>query len=142
MMLSSHIKATELAKALLSFKDLFLIGFFLSIGFTKLPDLTMFSAGLLLCLLLLVKMLLYFAVFTRLKLRVRTAFLSGMVLNNYSEFGLIVVAVCVNAGWLTDEWLVIVAIAASLSFIFTSVYYKHAHSQYANNAGLLRQKLD
>ncbi len=138
MMLSSHIKATELAKALLSFKDLFLIGFFLSIGFTKLPDLTMFSAGLLLCLLLLVKMLLYFAVFTRLKLRVRTAFLSGMVLNNYSEFGLIVVAVCVNAGWLTDEWLVIVAIAASLSFIFTSVYYKHAHSQYANNAHKLR----
>lgn len=138
MVLSSHVKATELAKALLSFKDLFLIGFFLSIGFTQLPDLSMFVAGVMLCLILIVKFMIYFAVLTRLKLRVRTAFLSGMVLNNYSEFGLIVVAVCVNVDWLTEEWLVIVAIAASLSFIFTSAYYRKAHSQYANRADKLR----
>jgi predicted Kef-type K+ transport protein len=138
MILSSHVKAMELAKALLSFKDLFLIGFFLSIGFKQLPDISMFVAGFMLCLMLIVKMMLYFAVLTRLKLRVRTAFLSGMVLNNYSEFGLIVVAVCVELQWLTEEWLVIVAIAASLSFIFTSAYYRKAHSQYANNARKLR----
>ncbi|TDF41539.1 potassium transporter Kef [Alteromonadaceae bacterium M269] len=138
MLLSSHTKSTELTKALMSFKDLFLIGFFLSIGFTKLPDLAILLSGFLLCLLLLIKMMLYFTVFTRLKLRARTAFLSGMVLNNYSEFGLIVVAVCVNAKWLTEEWLVIVAVAASLSFIFTSAIYRKAHSQYANNAHKLR----
>jgi predicted Kef-type K+ transport protein len=37
MLLASHGKANELAKALLSFKDLFLVGFFLSIGMTALP---------------------------------------------------------------------------------------------------------
>ena len=36
-LLSGHGKSVELAKSLLSFKDIFLIGFFLSIGFTALP---------------------------------------------------------------------------------------------------------
>jgi predicted Kef-type K+ transport protein len=138
MILSAHTKSTELTKALLSFKDLFLIGFFLLIGFTKLPDLSILFAGSILCVFLVLKMFLFFAIFTRLKLRARTAFLSGMVLNNYSEFGLIVVAVCVGAGWLQDDWLVIVAVAAALSFVFTSVMYRFSHNQYANNAHKLR----
>lgn len=138
MMLSAHSKSTELTKALLSFKDLFLIGFFLLIGFTKLPDLHILLAGSILCVFLILKMTLFFAIFTRLKLRARTAFLSGMVLNNYSEFGLIVVAVCVNAGWLQDDWLVILAVAAALSFVFTSGVYRFSHNQYANNAHRLR----
>ena len=37
-LLSGHDKAAELSKSLLSFKDVFLIGFFLSIGFTALPQ--------------------------------------------------------------------------------------------------------
>jgi glutathione-regulated potassium-efflux system ancillary protein KefC len=138
MMLSAHSKSTELTKALLSFKDLFLIGFFLLIGFTKLPDLNILLAGSILCVFLILKMTLFFAIFTRLKLRARTAFLSGMVLNNYSEFGLIVVAVCVSAGWLQDDWLVILAVAAALSFAFTSGVYRFSHNQYANNAHRLR----
>jgi predicted Kef-type K+ transport protein len=138
MMLSAHSKSTELTKALLSFKDLFLIGFFLLIGFTKLPDLNILLAGSILCVFLILKMTLFFAIFTRLKLRARTAFLSGMVLNNYSEFGLIVVAVCVSAGWLQDDWLVILAVAAALSFAFTSGVYRFSHNQYANNAHKLR----
>ena len=138
MMLSSHTKSTELTKALLSFKDLFLIGFFLLIGFTRLPDFSILLAGSILCVFLILKMSLFFAIFTRLKLRARTAFLSGMVLNNYSEFGLIVVAVCVNAGWLQDDWLVILAVAAALSFVFTSAMYRFSHNHYANNAHRLR----
>ncbi len=138
MMLSAHTKSIELAKALLSFKDLFLIGFFLSIGFTKLPNMDILLAGGILCVFLILKITLFFSIFTRLKLRARTAFLSGMVLNNYSEFGLIVVAVCVNAGWLQNDWLVIIAVAAAFSFIFTSSVYRHSHNQYANNGYKLR----
>ena len=37
MLLAGHSKATELAKSLLAFKELFLVGFFLSIGMTALP---------------------------------------------------------------------------------------------------------
>jgi predicted Kef-type K+ transport protein len=44
LLLSPHFKSTELAKSLLSFKDLFLIGFFLSIGFTALPTVDMIPA--------------------------------------------------------------------------------------------------
>jgi len=138
MLLSAHIKSAELAKALLSFKDLFLIGFFLSIGFVKLPNLEILLAGTILCVFLILKITLFFSIFTRLKLRARTAFLSGMVLNNYSEFGLIVVVVCVDAGWLANDWLVIIAVAAALSFIFTSSVYRHSHNQYANNGYKLR----
>ena len=38
ILLSNQSKSEELAKALMSFKDVFLIGFFLSIGFTALPS--------------------------------------------------------------------------------------------------------
>ena len=52
ILLSQYNKSAELAKTLMSFKDLFLIGFFLSIGFSGLPEWsTLWSALLLTCLL-------------------------------------------------------------------------------------------
>ena len=51
MLVSQHDKAGELARSLLGFKDLFLIGFFLSIGLTALPDLGMLVTAPLICLL-------------------------------------------------------------------------------------------
>ena len=38
MLLANHPKSNELAKALLGFKELFLVGFFLSVGMTALPS--------------------------------------------------------------------------------------------------------
>ena len=131
MLISRHDKAGELAHSLLSFKDLFLIGFFLSIGLTALPDLYMLMMALLLCALLPAKMALFFWLFTRLRLRSRTAFLGSLALGNYSEFGLIVAFLSVDAGWLSEEWLVILALAVSLSFVVTSVAYRRAHTTYA-----------
>ncbi|MDF2180169.1 cation:proton antiporter [Aliiglaciecola sp. CAU 1673] len=131
LLLSNHAKAAELNKALLSFKDLFLIGFFLSIGFTALPTLEMIGLALLLCLLLPIKFLMFFFVFTGLRLRGRTAYLAGLALSNFSEFGLIVVALCVDNSWLPKEWLVILALAVSFSFVFTSVLYRYAHQGYS-----------
>ena len=43
ILLAGHPKADELAKVLLSFKDLFLVGFFLNIGLSGTPDLSAFG---------------------------------------------------------------------------------------------------
>jgi len=130
IMLAQHEKATELSKSLLSFKDLFLIGFFLTIGLTALPTLSMVWMALVFCLFLPFKAMLFFGLFTSLRLRGRTAYLSSLVLGNYSEFGLIVGAVAVSMGLLAESWLVIIALAVSISFVFTSILYKDSHSQY------------
>ena len=139
LLLSSHVKASELSKSLLSFKDLFLIGFFLSIGFTALPTWEMLAMALFIVILIPSKFIFYFLILTRLKLRGRTAFLSGLSLSNYSEFGLIVVAVSVAQGWLEEEWLVILAIAVSISFVISSIAYKHAHRIYTQRKKLINR---
>ncbi|MFC3095704.1 potassium transporter Kef [Alteromonas sediminis] len=130
LLLARHGKAVELAKSLMSFKDLFLIGFFLSIGLTALPDTPMLLTGLALCLLLPLKFAMFYFLFMALRLRARTAFLSSLVLGNYSEFGLIVGALAVSLGMLDANWLVIIAISVSTSFVFTSIAYKSSHQQY------------
>jgi hypothetical protein len=43
--------------------------------------------------------------------------LASLSLTSYSEFGLIVAALGVSNGWIDSEWLVVIAIALSLSFI-------------------------
>ena len=130
MLISYHPKATELYKSLMSFKDLFLIGFFLSIGFTALPNMEMILVALAITLLIPIKSLMFFGIFTLLKLRARTAFLSSLILSNYSEFGLIVMALCIQYGWFDKEWLVVLALAVSFSFVLTSIFYSSAHSYY------------
>lgn len=133
MYLASHAKATEITKSLLSFKDLFLIGFFLSIGFTALPTFEMLGIALALTLLLPIKFLMFFFIFIKLRLRARTAFLAALALANFSEFGLIVASLSAKYGWLSKEWLVILSLAVSISFIITNVLYNFAHEYYAKN---------
>ncbi|WP_415893482.1 cation:proton antiporter [Neptuniibacter sp. PT8_73] len=130
MLLSTHPKASELTKSLLSFKDIFLIGFFLSIGFTALPDWSMIGMAAILAVLIPLKYIMFFGIFTRMNLRGRTSYLCALALSNFSEFGLIVAYVSVENNWLSKEWLVILALAVSLSFILTSVVYRSAHSFY------------
>ncbi len=130
IMLAKSSKASELAKSLLGFKDLFLIGFFLTIGLSALPNLEMTLVALFFAVLLPFKFLLFFTFFIGFKLRARTSFLSSLVMSNYSEFGLIVMAVAVSTGMLSNEWLVIVALAVSFSFLVTSLLYRKSHYQY------------
>ena len=130
ILLSQHSKATELTKSLLGFKDLFLIGFFLSIGFVALPTWSMMLMAMALSLFILLKFLLFFYIFTRLQLRSRTAYLAGLALSNFSEFGLIVMALSIDLNWISEEWIVILAIAVSISFVATSVIYPKAHTVY------------
>lgn len=131
LLLSQHAKATELSKSLLSFKDIFLIGFFLSIGFTALPTLEMMPALAVVSFILIIKGVLLFHILAAIGVAGRNMFLGSMVLTNYSEFGLIVAALCVQNDWLERDWLVIIALAVSISFVFTSIFYNYAHTAYA-----------
>lgn len=130
ILLGGHSKATELSKSLMSFKDIFLIGFFLSIGFTAVPTFDMLGAALIMAIALPFKAGLFFLWLTRLKVRSRSAFLAALSLSNYSEFGLIVCSASVMHGLLTKEWLVIMALAVSLSFVFSSIINFKAHDLY------------
>ncbi len=126
LMLSGHPKTNELAKTLLGFKELFLIGFFLGIGLTGLPDPAIILASLVLLAVLPFKTALYFWLATRFRVRSRTATLTSLHLSNYSEFGLIVGAIAVANGWLADDWLVLIAVALSFSFILAAPLNREA----------------
>lgn len=132
VLLSGQKKSSELSRALLSFKDLFLIGFFLSIGISALPTLSdILLAAALVLFLLPLKTGLYFWMLTRLRLRVRTASLSAAGLANYSEFGLIVAAVGASAGWIDQQWLVTIALALTFSFVIGSITNARVHNLYS-----------
>ena len=139
MLFASHHKASEISKSLLSFKDIFLIGFFLTIGFTALPDWQMLGLATALILLIPVKFVLFFLLLCLLKIRSRTAYLGALALSNYSEFGLIVTAISVKSGWLSEQWLVILALAVSLSFILTNLVYRFSHQIFSLHKALLKK---
>ena len=120
MALAGHPKTDELAKAMFGFKDLFLVGFFLTIGLAGLPSPEMLGIAILLVLLVPLKVALFFYLLTRMRLRARTALMTSLVLANYSEFGLIVGSIGVKDGWMTGEWLTIIAVALSISMIAAS----------------------
>ncbi|CAA6805584.1 MAG: putative Glutathione-regulated potassium-efflux system protein KefB [uncultured Thiotrichaceae bacterium] len=120
VLLAQHPKASELAKSLLSLKDLFLVGFFLSIGMAAILEPHTVFAAVLLLLFLPLKMGLFFVLFTRFRLRSRTAAFATLSLANFSEFGLIIAAIAVGNQWLPQDWLTIITIAVVLSFIIAS----------------------
>lgn len=133
VLISTHAKSAEMSKSMLGFKDLFLVGFFLSIGMSGQFSLEAFIIGALLVPFIFIKSAFFFALMTRFKLRSRTSLLASLNLTNYSEFGLIVAAIGVSNGWLSAEWLVVIAIALSLSFVVSAplnriddrIYYKY-----------------
>jgi glutathione-regulated potassium-efflux system ancillary protein KefC len=139
LLLSGHTKTNELAKALLNFKELFLIGFFLDIGLTGLPGTEILPPLLVLLALLPVKTAIYFWLATRFRLRVRTATLTALHLANYSEFGLIVGAIAIKHGWLDSDWLILIAVALSCSFILSAPLNSKADRLYVRYRNRLRR---
>ncbi len=119
-MLASHPLAKDVAKRLLGFKDLLLVGFFLSIGMSGNLTVSAMLIALLLTVLGIFKVVLFFVLFTRFKMRARTATLSSLMLANYSEFGLIVGAIAVSNAWLTEDWLVTIALALTMTIIIAA----------------------
>ncbi len=127
VLLASHPAASELSRSLFHIKELLLVGFFVSIGLTGLPDLPTFGVALLMLLFLPFKAGGFVLLFTLLKLRHRTALLAGLGLMNYSEFGLIVVAVGVSSGLLAPAWLVEMSIAVAMSFVVSALVNGRGH---------------
>jgi len=131
VLLSGSKKSDELAKSLLVFKEVFLVAFFLAIGFNGVPSLTSVLIALMFAVLMLGKSYLFFRLLTGFQLRSRTSFLSSLSLSNYSEFGLIVGAIGVANGWMSSQWLVIIALALSITFAISALANSRAHRLYA-----------
>ncbi len=136
VIISNHPKAKALAKSLFSFKELMLVGFFLSVGMQGLPNLAVILTAVGLVLLLPFKTWLYMAITTRFGLRARTALFSSITLGNYSEFGLIVAALGVSQGFLSVDWLLVMAIAVSVSFAVAAPFSAKAEETYHNRKSM------
>lgn len=132
VLLSTHTRAKELGASLWSLKEIFLVGFFLQIGLTGLPDLGAMVFAIAAGVALAFKGLLFFALMVAFKLRARSAFLTALSLTAYSEFGLIVAA-----GVLPD-YLVPLAIAVSISFVISAPLNRYAHPLYKRFEDRLR----
>jgi predicted Kef-type K+ transport protein len=138
VLVATSPKADELAKRMLSFKDLFLVGFFLNIGMAGLPSGSHIGLALFLVLLLPFKVALFFGLFTRFKRRARTSMLASFNLANYSEFGLIVAAYSVKSGYIPGDWLIVMAMALSFTLILASPFNAVAHQIYEHLAPRLK----
>jgi len=135
VLLAQHPRANELSKNLLGFKDVFLVCFFLMIGLTGLPTWETAAAAAILLLVLPFKTALFFHLLSKFHLRARSATLGASILGNYSEFGLIVAAIAISAGWLQNDWVIVVALSLSASFIiaspiniFADTFYSKCHA--------------
>jgi predicted Kef-type K+ transport protein len=138
VLIAGHPRASELSKALFGFKELMLVGFFLSIGMTGLPTLEMLGASVLLCLLLPLKTGIYHLIVSRFGLRARTCLFSSLTLTNFSEFGLIVTAIAAAQNLIPSEWLLIMAMTVSISFALSSPLSSFAESIYQRLGSKLR----
>jgi predicted Kef-type K+ transport protein len=131
VMLSGHKRAVELANALWGLKEVLLVGFFLQIGLTGHPTLLTLQNAVWLIGFLPFKGVLFFFILLLFRLRARTAFLAGLSLATYSEFGLIIANMGMRHGWLSDDWMVLLAVTVALSFVIAAPLNRHAHDLYA-----------
>jgi len=130
VMVGWHPRASELKKSLNHVTDLLLVGFFLQVGLEgALTWQALGWAGLAL-LLLPLKSIGFFLLLTRFRMRARTAWMASLSLSTYSEFGLIVASLGVAKGWMGTEWLIVVALALSLSFLIAAPLNRRAESLY------------
>lgn len=134
--LAGDQKSKELSRNLLHFKDLFLVGFFLSIGLAGWPTPTLMVVATLLGVLALIKPLLYFKLFTQFHVAPRTALLAANSLANHSEFGLIVIALASTQGWVDPAWSGAMSIAIAVSFVVASPLNRLSHSLYLRHRSL------
>mgnify|MGYP003639392269 CR=1 FL=1 len=139
VLIANHPKADEMAKTMLGFKDLFLLGFFLSVGMSGQPTLQTALIALAITPFVLLKSALFFGLMTRFGLRARTSLLASLNLTNFSEFGLIVTAIGVANGWLDNQWLVAMAIAVSLSFAIAAALNLLAQQLYSQHRTFWRR---
>ena len=135
--LAGHPKTKAMAGNLIQLKDLFLVGFFLSIGLGGWPSTTLIMVSILIGVLAVAKPLLYFPLMTLFHTTPRNAVLASGALANHSEFGLIVVSVAATIGWVDANWSAALSIAIAVSFIIAAPLSGATHEFYRRN----RQRL-
>jgi predicted Kef-type K+ transport protein len=128
--LSSHPRASELAGTLIGYKDLLLVGFFLSIGLAGTPPPAAWLVGVLVLVLLPLRSIGFMWMITRFRFRARTGLHTSLTLSTYSEFGLIVGSAAVAAGLLSQDWVSAAAVAVAGSFITGSWITKERYRLY------------
>jgi hypothetical protein len=119
-----------LADALWGLKELLLVGFFLQIGLYGQPTLVTLAHAAVINIALVFKAWLFFFVLLLFRLRARSAFLAGLSLASFSEFGLIVANLGVNQGLLSQEWMVLLAVTVAISFALSAPFNRHSHEIY------------
>ena len=132
--LANHPRAPELADRLLGFKDILLIGFFLSIGLGGTPQLGAVIVALVALVFLPAKVAGFLTLIPRFRLRVRTAWHSSATLATLSEFGLIVIAAGIDEGLLDQQWSAAVAVAVAASFALSAPLNTKRFQLYARAA--------
>ncbi len=139
VMLAGHPIGKELAKNLLQFKDLFLVGFFVSIGLSGWPVEELVYVAVLIGVLAPLKSPLYFWLMTRFMTRPRTALLSAAALSNYSEFGLIVIAIASKQGLIDSQWSAALSLSIAVSFLLSTGMNLQVHPFYLRHFSTLRR---
>lgn len=129
--LASHRRAPELAETLLGFKDILLIGFFLSIGLDGTPGGAAVVVALVALLALPLKTAGFTLLLTRFRFRARTAWHSAATLSTYSEFGLIVAVIGVDRNLIDQRWTSALAVAVAASFAFAAPLNTARYTIYA-----------
>lgn len=137
LVLAGHPRSDEIATRLLGFKDLFLVGFFLSIGMEGIPSQAAWVIGLLAVILMPARSVVFFWLFTRFRLRTRTALHGSLTLSTFSEFGLIVGASALAAGLLDRVWVSTVAVAVAGSMVLASILTTSRYRLYGRWSGRL-----
>lgn len=138
-LIGSHPRSKELAKHMLGFKDFFLIAFFLNIGLTGLPNLNMLLIALIITLFIPIKAGFFMLILTKLNLRARTSWHVALSLSNYSEFGLIISILGLKMGLLSEQWLIILALALSFSYVLASPANHNAHKLFEKYSKYLKK---
>jgi predicted Kef-type K+ transport protein len=137
--LAGHRRASELADRLLGFKDILLIGFFLSIGLEGFPTAGgLLVAGTLLVLLPL-KVVGFLTLLPLFHLRSRTMWHTSITLATFSEFGLIVVAAGIEEGFLDGGWTALVGVVVAASFALAAPVNTARYRLYARWERLLER---
>lgn len=139
LILSDHKRAIELSNALWGLKEVLLVGFFLQIGLSGHPTLETLGLALQLNLLLVPKALLFFFILLLLGLRARSSFLTSLSLTSFSEFGLIIASLAHTQGWISTDWLVLLAVAVAVSFALSAPLNRYSHDLYQRVGNRLKR---
>lgn len=139
VLLADHRKAKELSDTLWPLKEMFLVGFFLQIGMSGLPQWQDLRDALVLLALLPIKAMLLFFIMIKVGLRARSSFLVSLSLASYSEFALIAANIVIDHGWMEQRWVMPLALAVALSFAIVAPLNRYAHDLFERFEGPLKR---